>query len=259
MKTGCGLHTDDIPRYRPDLWRLQTLDLENFLFSGFADQAEERLPEICRSLQGYPGELLVSGPYVDLNPGSPERLVTAACQERFTQAHRFATALGAGEMVFCSTFLPIIRLPAYEEDWVRRSVAFWRTFLDQAGCRVRISLANTFESDPSRLVQVAAGVDNPAFGLTFDLGHYLVYGQTPLESWLHAVAPYCQTVYVHSNDGAVDQHLPPQQGVLQGQQLQTAARCLPAGTRFVAKMNDKAGLRSSLDWIEAALAGSGTA
>ena len=71
-----------------------------------------------------------------------------------------------------------------------------------------------------------------------------------LETWLKQIAPHCSTVYVHSNDGRIDTHDEPFTGILRSEQLAQVAAALPATTKFLAKMNNKATLGQSVKWIE---------
>jgi sugar phosphate isomerase/epimerase len=193
---------------------------------------------------------MLSSPYIDLNPGSPDRLIIEATRQRLEQAHEFARSLGATEIVVLSSFLPIVYLSFYEEGWVIRSVAFWRAYLDNVDPNIVISLGNTFEFSPEHLVRVVEAVNRPNFRLTFDLGHFLVYSKVDLEAWLKQIAPHCSTVYVHSNNGRIDTHDEPFTGILRSEQLAQVAAALPATTKFLAKMNNKATLRESVKWIE---------
>jgi sugar phosphate isomerase/epimerase len=133
---------------------------------------------------------------------------------------------------------------------VTRSIAFWRSYLDSVDPAITFSLGNTFEFCPDYLVRVVEAVNRPNFRLTFDLGHFLVYSKVDLETWLRQIAPHCSTVYVHSNDGSIDIHDEPFTGVLRSEQLALVATALPATTRFLAKMNNKATFAESVKWIE---------
>lgn len=251
--TGWGCSLADLARLERPL--PLALELEDFLQPGFAERAWRRLPEARRLLGGFTGRLLLSGPYIDLNPGSPDPLIRSAVLRRLRQTARFARGIGAQEIICLSTFLPLVRLDFYEDDWVRRSADFWRAFLDeQVGSPpLRILLANTFEETPQRLVEVAEGVGSPNFGLAFDLGHFLVYGRIPLEGWAAQIAPWCRAVYVHSNDGQVDLHLPPGEGVLQAEQVRSLAGWLAPEVVWILKPFEKGGLVRGIEWLKAAL------
>lgn len=86
--------------------------------------------------------------------------------------------------------------------------------------------------------------------LTFDLGHFLVYGHEPLSQWLGATASYTSSVYVHSNDGKVDSHGEPDRGVLTCTQINDVATAVGPEANLILKMNDKESLQRSLAWME---------
>lgn len=252
-KIGMGLGSQQIADLAALTCQTDALELEDFLNPAEFDRLEPRLAEARAALRDYHGELLLSGPYIDLNPASPDALVQEACRQRFRQALDWAKQLGAREIIFCSTFIPIIYLEFYEADWARRSADFWSAFLDEVPGGVTISLCNTFEFDPRWLVWVAGQVNRPNFRLALDLGHFLVYARIGLEDWLRQTAPFLSTVYVHSNHGQVDEHLPPGEGLLSAEQVQMAARYAPAQARFVLKPFEKTALPASLAWLRRVL------
>jgi sugar phosphate isomerase/epimerase len=248
-RVGCGVLSGDIPTYRRELFDLTVLEVEDYLDPTFADRDQECLPNVVAALADFGGTRVLSGPYVDLNPGSPDTLVRQATRRRFAQARRFAAALGATEIVYLSSFLPIVYLSFYEEGWVMRSIAFWRSYLDDLDPGITISLGNTFEFTPEHLVRVVKGVDRPNFRIAFDLGHFLVYSKVELGAWLDQIAPYCATVYVHSNDGRVDTHDAPYEGRLTAAQLARVTATLGPQTAFIVKMRDKGTIDLSVAWV----------
>lgn len=253
MEIGFGVAASDITEHREQLFQLPLIELEDFLFPSFADESLEKLPEIQAILAEYTGQIKLSGPYIDLNPGTPDRLVQEVVRQRFDQALMFASGIGASEIIFLSTFLPIVRLPVYEGDWVTRSIDFWGAFLEAVDPSIIISLGNTFDAHPTYLAQVVKGVGKQNFQLAFDLGHFLVYSEIDLPVWLEQIAPACSTVYVHSNDGKQDTHAEPYQGVLRPEQVALLKRYLPEETRLIAKPFNKMSIPDCVAWLEAAL------
>jgi len=252
MRIGFGVSANNLRDYRDQLFQLPLIELEDFLFPGFSDESQDSLPVIQASLAGYPGEILLSGPYIDLNPGTPDRLIQKVVQQRFAQALDFADGIQAKEIIFLSTFLPIIRLPMYDEDWVARSIDFWRAFMQTVDPSLTISLCNTFEAHPDYLVQVVEGVGRQNFRLAFDLGHFLVFAEISLLAWLRRITTACSTVYVHSNDGKVDTHAEPFQGILRQDQVALLKQYLPEKTRLIAKPFNKSAIPACVAWIESA-------
>lgn len=256
MRVGASVMAEQLPACWQELADLPCLELEDLLVPGYADVASEQVAAIRAGFVSYPGQLLVAGPFLDLNPGSTERLIVQATRQRFDEAHAYALALGATEIVYLSSFLPIVYLASYEEGWVEHSIAFWRSYLESVDPGITITLGNTFEFTPNVLVRIVEAVGRPNFRLALDLGHFLVYSRLDLESWLAQIAPHCATVYVHSNEGQHDTHDPPYTGALRDDHLAAVARALPPDAKLLAKMNDKSTISASVAWIRRAL-GSG--
>jgi sugar phosphate isomerase/epimerase len=250
MRIGFAVGSDQLVRYKRELFELDILELEDYLIPGFADRDTTELPRIKEMLRDYRGQLVISAPYIDLNPGSPERLNREATRKRFDQAQRFAVEIGASEIVFLSTFIPIINLSAYEEDWVSRSISFWKSYLEAVGPRITVSLGNTFEFHPDLLLRIIREVDQPNFRLTLDLGHYLVYGKELLSKWVDKIGKLISTVYVHSNSGEIDTHDEPFKGHLKKDNISTILQKVSGSTKFIIKTNRKDTIKESVAWLE---------
>lgn len=248
-KLGVGTGSQSIAELAGLLDEVDVLELEDFLNPAEFSALDRRLGSARANLRDFRGELVLSGPYIDLNPASPDALVVGVCRQRFRQALDWARELNAREIIFCSTFIPIIYLEFYEADWARRAADFWAEFMDAVPAEMTISLCNTFEFDPRWLVWVVAQVNRPNFRLALDLGHHLVYSKIGLEEWLQQISPFLSTVYVHSNHGQVDEHLPPDEGVLSAAQVLLAARYVAPDARFILKPFDKPSLPRSLNWL----------
>jgi sugar phosphate isomerase/epimerase len=233
-----------------ELADLPCLELEDLLAPGYADVAGERAAAIRAGFASYPGQVLVSGPFIDLNPGSGERLIVQATRQRFEEACAYALAVGASEVVFLSTFIPIVYLSSYEESWVEQSIAFWKSFLESVDPGITVALGNTFEFTPVHLVRIVETVDRPNFRLAM-----WAFGsiRIDLAAWLAQIGPHCTTVYVHSNDKQADTHDPPYTGALRAEDLAAIARALPPDAKFLAKMNDKSTIAQSVAWIQRAV------
>jgi sugar phosphate isomerase/epimerase len=253
-KLGAGISSQQISSLADLLSELDVLELEDYLNPAEFSMLDGRYGAAKDQLAAFRGEVVLSGPYIDLNPGSPDALVRETCFRRFRHALDWARQFGAHEIIFCSTFIPIIYLEFYEADWALRCADFWTEFMAEVPREITISLCNTFEFTPRWLSWVADKVNQPNFRLALDLGHFLVYSTIDLEVWLRQTAPYLSTVYVHSNHGQVDEHLPPDQGVLTTAQVALAARYAAPDARFILKPFDKTCLQQNLAWLRQGLA-----
>jgi hypothetical protein len=93
-----------------------------------------------------------------------------ATRQRFEECHEFAHSFGAREIIFLSSYLPIINLSFYDKGWVEQSVTFWRAYLDASGAEIAISVGNTFEYHPDLMLRVVEEVNRPNFRMTFLAG-----------------------------------------------------------------------------------------
>jgi sugar phosphate isomerase/epimerase len=177
MPVGCGIMTEHLLAARHEVLTLPVIELEDYLVPPYADTLHEQIPVLQTLLADYHGEVLVSGPFIDLNPGTSERLILRATRQRFEEAHVFASAIGATEIVFLSSFIPIIYLSLYEDSWVSQSITFWKSYLDSIDPTITITVGNTFEFTPTPLIRIVEAVGQPNFKLAFDIGHFLVYSK----------------------------------------------------------------------------------
>lgn len=249
-RLGCAVRSDQLTQFRAEIVNLPVIEIEDWLDPMFPERADAVLPAVQRNLAGYRGKILLSGPFIDLNPGSAERLIQDATRRRFEECWHFAKSIHATEIIFLSSYLPLIKLPVYDAGWLQHSVAFWNTFLNAIDRNVTISLCNTFEYHPDLMVRVVEEVHRPQFRLALDIGHFLVYAQESLTSWLNKSAPYLSSVYVHSNDGQIDSHDEVGRGVLSCAQIRQIASALPSAN-LILKMKKKDRIGDNLRWTEA--------
>ena len=232
---------------RTDFQAFEWINLENPLYPGYLDG------DLQTDIRGvnltHPAHVLMDGPYIDLNPGSPEPASRALAVEKVRAALCFAAEIGAEEVVFLSTFLPFIGLQSYEQDWIENSIRSWRSILQD--CQgVRISLCNTFEFTPEPLLAVVEAIDDPRLGMAFDVGHCLVWGKLEPAGWYRRIRKYCRVVYLHSNDGNLDTHLSIRSGVLmKGERLPSLLAGLRADSLLVLKYFDKTEVLRDVEYL----------
>ena len=72
---------------------------------------------------------------------------------------------------------------------------------------ILFALENIYERKPDRLVELIERVNHPRFKSCFDIGHFNVCSQIPLDIWLDRLGPYLVEVHIHNNYGLSDDHL----------------------------------------------------
>lgn len=175
-KIACAFRSDQLARYSSRIWKLPAVEIEDWLDPTFPERAQSAVPVIQQALKGYRGRILLSGPFIDLNAGSAEHLIQKATRQRFDECYQFARAIGAREIIFLSSYIPIINVTFYDQGWLSNSIGFWRSYLDSGDPHIIISFCNTFEYHPNLMLQLLEQAARPNFRLAFDLGHFLVYG-----------------------------------------------------------------------------------
>jgi len=97
------------PAYR----QAPVVNIDNPLFPGYLDQDVQ--PDLAYLRAECRQRLVLDGPYIDLNLGSPEPRARRLAQEKALQVLDYARQCRAEEVVFLSTFLPFIGLDFLEE------------------------------------------------------------------------------------------------------------------------------------------------
>ena len=153
-----------------------------------------------------------------------------------------ALALGIRRIVVHSGYIPLVYFP---EWFTARSVEFWREFLRDAPDGLCLALENVMEPGPDMLVQIAAGVDDPRFGLCLDVGHANTrVSETPPLDWIAPMAPWLRHVHLHNNDGDWDLHDALGQGMIPMPDILAAlAEQCPAADYTIENQNCELSLR----------------
>jgi sugar phosphate isomerase/epimerase len=187
------------------LQKIDIINIENPLYPNYLDGSYDK--DINKFLNiNYRKIIIVDGAYIDLNPGTPELKVREIVRKKVLQSIDFALSLKSVEIIFLSTFLPMIQLDSYDDTHVDNSISFWKDTIYTTK-NIKISLCNTFEYNPNILVRIAQGVNNENFGLAFDVGHAFAYGKITLKDFFEKIEPFCSSIYLHSNKRNADEHL----------------------------------------------------
>lgn len=158
------------------------------------------------------------------------------------QTAQAALALGIRRIVVHSGYIPLVYFP---EWFTARSVEFWREFLRGAPDGLCLALENVMEPGPDMLVQIAAAVNDPRFGLCLDVGHANTrVSETPPLDWIAPMAPWLRHVHLHNNDGDWDLHDALGQGMIPMPDILAAlAEQCPAADYTIENQNCEPSLR----------------
>lgn len=152
--------------------------------------------------------LTVHAPHNDLNPGALDPLVAEVTADRLRRTLECAGRLGANLVVIHPGYDPW-RYGFHEELWLERSRAFWPPLIEQAErLGLRVVLENVFDRTPRPLCALLDELGAPCLGFCLDVGHFQLFSEQSLESWLQALAGHLRHLHLHDNHGERDEHLP---------------------------------------------------
>lgn len=161
-----------------------------------ADRYEKRLEEMgCRNL-------ILHGPFLDLNPMTFDSLILDVTRKRYEQAYWAAKRLGADKLVFHTCYVPDVYLLI---GWADRVADFYKRFLEgREG--IQIVMENVFDREAEPVLKAVRKVDHPDFGICLDMGHAHCYSDMPAAAWAELFGSYIKHVHVHDNMGDRDAH-----------------------------------------------------
>ena len=98
----------------------------------------------------------------------------------------------------------------FHDEWLSRSMLTWTLLLKETDYAVPFFLENTFEKDPTPLVELMEELPEERAAFCFDVGHWYSFGggykRNNLTQWLDAFASRLGHLHLHDNDGSDDQH-----------------------------------------------------
>ena len=157
--------------------------------------------EVKEKIKGV-GGLLLHAPFNELFPCAIDPKARELAAARFRQAIDLAKAYGAKKVILHGGYNPWIYYPVW---YVEQSILFWKAFLQQDP-GVELVLENVLETDPTWLLDIVKGVNDPRLRMCLDIGHVNAYSKIPVMEWLELCAPWIGHFHVHNNDGTADRH-----------------------------------------------------
>ena len=185
-------------------------------FSGEALEALKpgELAAVAQKLEGEGRSCTIHAPFMDLNPGSLERLLRETTMRRFDQVLDAAEILRPEVMVFHPGF-DRWRYGEATDLWLSHSVVAWRGVLERArSIGTVIAVENIFEEEPGTLRALFDTVDDPLLRHCFDVGHWNLFKQVGMEQWFEVLGDRIAEVHIHDNSGTRDDHAPPGEGAI---------------------------------------------
>ena len=151
-------------------------------------------------------------PFIDLNPGSAERLIREATRRRFEQVLAAADILRPDVIVFHPGY-DKWRYGESQDKWLAHSIDAWRWVLERTEkIGTIVAVENIFEEEPSTLRALFEAMNHPRLRHCFDVGHWNLFHKVGMEEWFAEVGTYIAEAHIHDNFGTRDDHLPVGEG-----------------------------------------------
>ncbi len=149
-------------------------------------------------------------PFIDVRPGSPDRMIRDASRQRLEMALEIASLFAPKRLIAHPHYFGSVNGNDFK-SWLRESARIWSGLIEKLPADAMLCLENTHESKPDQLVALAAELDPAKSGICFDVGHWFSFAKghkrRNLAEWLEALSPYLKHLHLHDNDGSKDQHL----------------------------------------------------
>jgi sugar phosphate isomerase/epimerase len=176
----------------------------------------EQLESVAASLAAAAISCTIHAPFMDLNPGSEERLLRDATRRRFQQVCHAAAILKPKVMVFHPGY-DRWRYGEKQSSWLKHALDTFREVLDataRTGCTIAIE--NIFEEEPATLLALLEACSHPRLRHCFDVGHWNLFHAPAigLEEWFAALGAHIAEVHIHDNTGSRDDHAPVGEGTI---------------------------------------------
>ena len=227
------------------------LNPEIFLSADALDTLDHaQLAATAGLIRGEGLSCTIHSPFMDLNPGSLERLLRDATRHRFEQVLDAAEILRPEVMVFHPGF-DRWRYGESTNQWLDHSVAAWRTVLDRArAIGTLVAVENIFEEEPSTLKALFEAIEDPSFGHCFDVGHWNLFRKVGMEEWFEALGGRILEVHIHDNSGSRDDHAPPGRGAIDFQLFFALMERYAPDAAYTIEAHSKEDLFSSLELLK---------
>ena len=159
--------------------------------------------------KGFDDIKALHGPFLDLKPSSPDKLIREVSYNRYLYTLKAAKKLEIDYLIFHSQINPCLNQPFLRELNNKQSKAFWEDILKEVpDYKGLILLENIFEESPLMIKELIETINLPNIKINLDIGHAKL-GKVTLEEWIRELKDHIYYIHVHSNDGIYDNHQSP--------------------------------------------------
>ena len=178
------------------------------------------IKEYKEKLKNLNGLRALHGPFLDLKPSSPDKLIRKVSYNRYLETIKIAKELNIDYIIFHSQINPYLNSPELIKLNNLQSKEFWHKILKETkDYKGIILIENIFEENPIMIKDLLDTIKLPNVRMNLDIGHAKL-GKVSLEEWIKSMKDYIEYIHVHSNNGIYDEHKSPNEDeILQLYQL----------------------------------------
>lgn len=145
-------------------------------------------------------------PFYDLNIGSRDRSIRIASLERLFWALETAAILGS-KIVVVHPGYSVAPGDTDIDSWLKRAELFLNKLIEHAASlKIKIAFENIYDNKPDYLCKLLQNTDASNTGICFDVGHYNIFSQIPMNEWFARFGSRIYECHLHDNDKSTDQH-----------------------------------------------------
>ena len=187
---------------------LQNLQPE-YYFSGDAvdEYSGEKLDQLTASLEKWKFSPIFHSPFFNLNPGAQDAKIRAVSEERILWALQTAKHLGADQVVVHPGYGPWVPKRSFPH-WLERARGSLAKIVAQAAdLQIKIAFENIYDPGPEDLAALIALFPPETVGVCFDVGHFNLFSEYSMKTWLDTLGERILEVHLHDNLGTEDDHI----------------------------------------------------
>lgn len=167
---------------------------------------------IAKRLREAERTVTFHAPFMDLRPGAIDPKIRQITKDRLRQVLDMAFYFHPLTVVCHASFDERYYVSG-KQAWLDNSLETWNYFLPLAEeIKTVIVLENVYETGPDILADLLNRLQSPRIRFCFDVGHFNVFSQTPIETWLEKMASHLHQLHIHDNNGLADDHAPVGEG-----------------------------------------------
>ncbi|MFZ2958255.1 MAG: sugar phosphate isomerase/epimerase family protein [Candidatus Ozemobacteraceae bacterium] len=180
-----------------------------FYFSGdvLDEMSPEKLDALIRDTAEAKFVPTIHAPFYEMNLGAVDPRIRVVARERLHGTLDIAARFKASQMVVHPGYGPWV-FTKHISSWLGRAKDELAMLVEKAGkLGIRLAFENIYDSHPADLASVIEPFSKEMVGVCFDAGHFNLFSETSMKTWLEVLGPRIFEVHLHDNLGGDDDHI----------------------------------------------------